>query len=122
MTNEQALLTIADALEEAAKMVRRAVAAAASPQPTEAADDWQRVLNRAREIHWQLGLRQVQGLEQLYRAWPDWLFTSDIRDLLNYDDVGTSQMLKALVKYELAERDKSGPPYRYRLGPALREA
>src|ERR1035437_8608395 len=70
MTNEQALLTIADALEAAAKIARRAVAAADSAEHAEAAGEVERMLNRARKVHPQLGPRQVRGLEQLPRVWP----------------------------------------------------
>ena len=75
MTNEQALLTIADALEAAAKIARRAVAAAESADRAEAVGEVERMLNRARAIHPQLGPRQVRGLEQLQRVWPGGLST-----------------------------------------------
>jgi hypothetical protein len=122
MTNEQALLTIADALEAAAKIARRAVAAADGAERAEATGEVERMLDRARKVHPLLGPRQVQGLEQLQRAWPDGLSTREVREQLNYDDVGAHQMLMALVKYKLAERDETSTPIKYRLGPALREA
>lgn len=122
MTNEQALLTIADALEAAAKIARRAVAAADGAERIEAAGEVERMLNRAREIHPLLGPRQVQGLEQLQREWPDGLSTREVRERLNYDDVGAHQMLLALVKYGLAERNETSTPIKYYLGPALRQA
>lgn len=121
MTNEQALLTIADALEAAAKIARSAVTATGA-QRAEAAGETERMLNRAREIHPFLGPRQAQGLEQLQRAWPDGLSTRQMRELLNYDDVGAHQMLFALIDHGLAERDETSTPIKYYLGPALREA
>jgi hypothetical protein len=123
MTNEQALLTIADALEAAAKIARRAVAAADSAEHAEAAGEVERMLNRARKVHPQLGPRQVRGLEQLQRVWPGGLSTREVRELLDVKhEAGSHQMLMALVEHELAERDETSNPIKYRLGPALRGA
>jgi hypothetical protein len=122
MTNEQALLTFADALEAAAKVVRHAATAADGAQRAELAGAVERMLNRAREIHPFLGPRQAQGLEQLLRAWPDGLSTRQIRELLNYDDVSAHQMLFALIDHGLVVRDEASTPIKYYLGPALREA
>src|SRR6266702_679613 len=123
MTNEQALLTIADALEAAAKIARRAVAAADNSNRAEPAGEVERMLNRAREIHPFLGPKQVRGLEQLQRVWPGGLSTREVRERLEVPhEAGAHQMLMALVERGLAERDDSTTPIRYRLGPALREA
>jgi len=123
MTNEEALLTIADALEAAAKIARGAVAAPARTDRAEATGEVERMLIRAREIHPQLGARQVRGLEQLRRVWPGGLSTREVRELLDVPhDAGSHQMLAALVRKGLAERDESGTRIKYRLGPALREA
>jgi hypothetical protein len=123
MTNEEALLVIADAFEAAAKIARRAVAATDNANRAEPAGQVERMLNRARDMHPQLGPRQVRGLEQLQRVWPGGLSTREVRELLDVDqDAGSHQMLMALVRYGLVERDESSRPIKYRLGPALREA
>lgn len=121
MTNEQALLTIADAAEAFARIVRRSVGTADSAERGEAAGVLERMLSRAREIHPALGPVQSRGLVQLQRAEPHGLTNRQVRELLDYEDVGTHQMLTGLCKAGLAERDESVSPIVYRLGSQLRD-
>jgi len=49
------------------------------------------------------------------------LTNRQVREQLDYEDVGTHQMLTSLCRAGLAERDESASPMVYRLGPKLRE-
>src|SRR6185437_2745068 len=52
---------------------------------------------------------------------PHGLTNRQVREQLDYEDVGTHQMLTSLCRAGLAERDESASPMVYRLGPKLRE-
>ena len=119
MTDEQALLTIADAAEAFAKMIRRSVSAA-SVKPDQTGRETERMLDLARDIHPALGPVQARGLVQLQRAEPHGLTNRQVRELLDYEDVGTHQMLTSLCKVGLVERDDAVSPIVYRLGARLR--
>ena len=120
MTNEQALLTIAEAAESFAKILRRSVSTDGAERG-EAIKTSEGMLSRARQIHSALGPVQARGLVELHRAEPHGLTNRQVRDLLNHEDVGTHQMLMGLCRVGLAERDESARPMIYRLGPKLRE-
>jgi DNA-binding IclR family transcriptional regulator len=49
------------------------------------------------------------------------LTNRQVRELLDYEDVGTHQMATGLCRAGLAERDESARPMIYRLGSKLRE-
>jgi hypothetical protein len=123
MDNAQFASALADALEAAAASLRTAVrthesglgstAELREPGPTTAVE-------RARRAHPQLGERQAEIIQLLEAAEPDGTDTGSISRTLAYDQPNVYLTLAALMRQQLAEKDPSTHPHRYRLGARIR--
>jgi len=108
--------TVAEALEAAAAVLRRA--ASRHPGAPEA-QHAETLAERARQIHRMLGERQEQMLPLLAAAGEYGSTSGDIARALDYDQANATITLNAMVKAGLLLKDESAVPYRFRLVPGL---
>jgi hypothetical protein len=111
------LEAMAEALEEAAAVLRRRASALHPGVPD--ARPTGTLAERARRMHRTLGLRQEQMLPLLAEAGELGATSGDIARKLGYDHANASITLRAMVKAGLLLRDESAVPYRFRLVPEL---
>ena len=108
---------LADALEEAAAVLRRR-AVGRHPSMSEAQHPGT-LAERARHIHRMIGERQEQMLPLLAAAGQHGTSAGDIARALEYDQANATITLNAMVKAGLLLKDESAMPYRFRLVPKL---
>jgi len=111
------LEAMADALEAAAAVLRRRVAA--GRPPASGTSHAETLTERARQIHRTLGERQEQMLPLLAAAGVHGVTAGDIARALEYDPANATITLNAMVKAGLLRKDDSAVPYRFRLAPEL---
>ena len=111
------LEAMADALEAAAAVLRRRVAA--GRPPASGTSHAETLTERARQIHRTLGERQEQMLPLLAAAGEHGATAGEIARALEYDPANATITLNAMVKAGLLRKDESSVPYLFRLVPEL---
>jgi hypothetical protein len=111
------LEAMADALEEAAAVLRRRAAALSrgALEPPSAGS----LTERARRIHRLMGQRQEQMLPLLAAAGERGATSGDIARALEYDHANAMITLNAMVKAGLLLKEEATAPYKFRLVPEL---
>lgn len=117
MTNSDLLEAFADALEAAARSLRRRAQLSNTEPKGEGGEG--DVVERARAMHPQLGPRQAEVLRVLEDYGATGTNTGVISQVIDYEQANVYLTLQALISLGFVERDTATSPHIYRLSSSL---
>jgi hypothetical protein len=122
LTTDSALLnTVADALDAASAVFRRAALAAGQAMPSQApvVVTPELAVARARAAHPELGPTQATVVEHLAEYYPGWTDMGVLARRMGREQPNVHLILKALIFKGVVEKDAEASPHQYRLSPTL---
>ena len=123
MTDVAILEAIADSYDAASAKIREQIALLKIAAPTVEPEPGtlQKVVDRARAIHPQLGPRQIEVLEVLEIADTEGTSTGHISSIIDYEQPNVYLTLRGLTALGFVAKDETTRPHTYRLAGPLAE-